>query len=72
LIAPLVALVLWCPGYAFFAGSSLFWIFWARAQLYNKLREMAGHRYGLLPVDMYRPPPSGTVPPRITPPIINQ
>src|SRR5580692_3645671 len=39
LVAPLFALLLWCPGYLFFVGSSIFWIVWARSQLYKRLRE---------------------------------
>jgi hypothetical protein len=69
-VAPLVALMLWCPGYIYCAGSSVFWIFWARARLYNKLREVVGTRYGLKPVDPYPQPASDFVPPKLTPPII--
>jgi ABC-type transport system involved in multi-copper enzyme maturation permease subunit len=70
-VAPLVALLLWCPGYIYFACSSFFWMFWATSRLYDKLREMAGRRYALLPVDMYSQPAPSAGPPRITPPIIN-
>jgi ABC-type transport system involved in multi-copper enzyme maturation permease subunit len=71
-VAPLVALLLWCPGYIYFACSSFFWMFWATSRLYDKLREMAGRRYALLPVDMYSQPAPSPVPPPIAPPIINQ
>jgi ABC-type transport system involved in multi-copper enzyme maturation permease subunit len=58
-IAPMVALLFWCPGYLFFLGSSPFWMLWAQSKLYRRLREMGGCRYALLPVDLSRTPRPG-------------
>ncbi len=70
IVAPLVALLLSCPGWAYYGGSSVFWIFWARPQLYKRLRELAGTRYGLKPVDPYQRLTPDFVPPQTIPPII--
>jgi len=69
-VAPLVALMLWCPGYLYFVGSSAFWMIWARARVYKRLRELVGTRYGLIPVDPYPQRTPDFAPPKLTPPII--
>jgi len=77
LIAPFLAMILAvfslffsCFGFLAFFIVPICMMLWARSRLYEKFREMAGKRYGLLPVDMYARPASGLSPPRITPPII--
>jgi hypothetical protein len=72
LVMPLATLFLWCFGWLFFIVSPIFWMTWGKSKLDTQLRELAGYRYALSPVDPYRRPAPGSGPPTATPPVINQ
>jgi hypothetical protein len=70
LVMPLGALILWCFGIGLFILIPIFWMAWGKSSLESRLRDLAGSRYALNPVDPYRKPAS--IPPPITPPVINR
>jgi hypothetical protein len=72
LVMPLATLFLWCFGWLFFIVSPIFWMTWGKSKLDTQLRELAGYRYALNPVDPYRRPAPGSDAPTATPPVINQ
>ena len=78
LIAPFSVMVLAvaspflaCFGFVTFFVVPICLMLWAQSRLYQRLRELAGTRYGLKPVDLYSRPAPSFAPPRLAPPVIN-
>lgn len=69
LVLPFAGFICWCPGIIFFISCPIFFLARTGSQLNRKVRELAGMRYGLLPVAVGAPPPP-PIPPNI-PPVIS-